>query len=135
MWLLILLGIFMCVAVCDLFLMNDKTNPCDTCVYRFCVSNQHPTVCDVCKDGSNYEAESEELDMRFDISNSSERIVKCVEKYDTSPYSCDYELLEIGKKYTVTNVDVFAYHTMITLKEFPGKEFNSVLFAESEDEG
>ena len=82
-----------------------------------------------------YEAESEELDIRFDISNSSERIVKCVEKYDTPPYSCDYELLEIGKLYTVTNVDVHSWHTMITLKEFPGKEFNSVLFAESEDEG
>ena len=72
--------------------------------------------------------------MKFDIFNSSERIVKCVEKYDTSPYSCDYELLEIGKKYTVTNVDMFAYYTMITLKEFPGKRFNSVLFAESENE-
>lgn len=28
------------------------------------------------------------------------------------------------------DVFVFGYYTMITLKEFPGKEFNSVLFAE-----
>lgn len=70
--------------------------------------------------------------MDFDIFNSSERIVKCVEKHDTTPFSCDYELLEVGKKYTVTDVDVHSWHTMITLKEFPGKRFNSVLFAESE---
>ena len=69
----------------------------------------------------------------MDIFNDSERIVKCVRKYDTSPYSCDYELLEVGKKYTVTGVDVQGWYTMITLKEFPGKRFNSVLFAESEE--
>lgn len=71
--------------------------------------------------------------MDFDIFNSSERIIKCVRKYDTSPYSCDYELLEIGKKYTVTDVDVHGWYTMITLKEFPCKRFNSVLFEESEE--
>lgn len=71
--------------------------------------------------------------MDFDIFNSLERIVKCVKKYDTSPYSCDYELLEVGKKYTVTDVDRYSWHTMITLKEFPDKKFNSVLFAESEE--
>ena len=36
----------------------------------------------------------------MDIFDGSERIVKCVKKYDTSPYSCDYELLEIAGKYT-----------------------------------
>ena len=56
---LISIGILMCVVVCGLFLTNDKPNPCDNCVYRFCVSNQHPTICDECKDGSNHEAESE----------------------------------------------------------------------------
>lgn len=71
--------------------------------------------------------------MDFDIFNSSERIIKCVRKYDTSPYPCDYELLEIGKKYTVTDVDVHGWYTMITLKEFPCKRFNSVLFEESEE--
>lgn len=68
----------------------------------------------------------------MDIFDGSERIVKCVRKYDTSPYSGDYELLEVGKKYTVTNVDLHSCYTMITLKEFPGKRFNSVLFEESE---
>lgn len=69
----------------------------------------------------------------MDIFNGTKRIVKCVRKYDTSPYSGDYELLEVGKKYTVTDVDVYSWHTMITLKEFPGKRFNSVLFEESEE--
>ena len=31
-----------------------KQNPCDTCQNRFCVSNQHPTICDDCQNGSNY---------------------------------------------------------------------------------
>ena len=68
----------------------------------------------------------------MDIFDGSERIVKCVRKYDTSPYSGDYELLEIAGKYTVTNVDLHGCYTIISLKEFPGKRFNSVLFEESE---
>ena len=66
----------------------------------------------------------------MDIFNNKERKVECVRKYDTSPYGCDYEELEIGKEYTVTNVDVYGWYTMITLAEFPNKRFNSVLFDE-----
>lgn len=29
-------------------------NICNSCAYRFCASNQHPTICDECKSGSNY---------------------------------------------------------------------------------
>lgn len=76
------------------------------------------------------EATVEERTM--DIFNNKERKVKCVRKYDTSPYGCDYEDLEIGKEYTVTNVDVYNWYTMITLAEFPNKRFNSVLFDEVE---
>ena len=68
----------------------------------------------------------------MNIFNHSERVIKCVEKYDTSPYKGDYELLEIGKEYTVTDIEVHGWYTMIRLKEFPGKRFNSVLFEESE---
>lgn len=68
----------------------------------------------------------------MDIFNNEERKVKCVRKYDTSPYGCDYEDLEIGKEYTVTNVEVHGWYTMITLSEFPNKRFNSVLFDEVE---
>ena len=68
----------------------------------------------------------------MDIFNNKERKVKCVRKYDTSPYWCDYELLEIGKEYTVTNVDVGSFVTFIELKELPNYRFNSVLFEEVE---
>ena len=70
----------------------------------------------------------------MNIFNDKERKIKCIDKYDTSPYGCDYELLEVGKEYTVTNIDVHGWFTMIRLKEFPDKEFNSVLFVESEEE-
>ena len=71
------------------------------------------------------------MDSNFDIFNRAERKVKCIAKYDTSPYGlCDYEVLEIGKEYTVVNVDVYSWYTMITLQEFPNKRFNSVLFSE-----
>lgn len=62
MILLIPIGIFMCAVVFELFLTNDKPNPCDSCVYRFCASNQHPTICDECKDWSNHKAESEDAE-------------------------------------------------------------------------
>ena len=66
----------------------------------------------------------------MDIFNNKERKIKCIDKYDTSPYDCDYELLEVGKEYTVTNIDVYNWFTMIELKEFPNNQFNSVLFEE-----
>lgn len=70
----------------------------------------------------------------MDIFNDKERKIKCIDKYDTSPYCCDYKLLEVGKEYTVTNIDVYDWFTMIELKEFPNKQFNSVLFEEIESE-
>lgn len=66
----------------------------------------------------------------MNVRNHSRRKVVCTDKYDTSPFGCDYELLEVGKEYTVTNVDMGGFVTMITLEEFPDKEFNSVLFGE-----
>ena len=68
----------------------------------------------------------------MDIFNNNERKIRCVNKYDTSPYRCDYNLLEVGKEYTVTKIHVYSWFTMIELKEFPNKEFNSVLFEEIE---
>ena len=38
-------------------------------------------------------------------------------------------LLEIGKIYTVTNVEVYSWFTLYKLKEFGDKQFNSVDFA------
>lgn len=69
----------------------------------------------------------------MNIFNDKERKIKCIDKYDTSPYVCNYDLLEVGKEYTVTKIHVYSWFTMIELKEFPNKKFNSVLFEESED--
>lgn len=72
----------------------------------------------------------------MDIFNGQERKIRCIDKYDTSPYGCEYELLEVGKEYTVTDIYVYGFFTMIHFKEFPNQEFNSVLFeeiAESEE--
>ncbi|MCM1215458.1 MAG: hypothetical protein NC548_13175 [Lachnospiraceae bacterium] len=38
------------------------------------------------------------------------------------------EILVKGKVYTISQVDVYGFHTEIYLKEFPGHYFNSVLF-------
>lgn len=68
----------------------------------------------------------------MDIFNDKERKIKCIDKYDTSPYRCDYELLEVGKEYTLIGVNVYSSFSMVQLKEIPDKEFNSVLFEEIE---
>ena len=43
---------------------------------------------------------------------------------------CGYNspLLEIGKIYTITDIEVHPWHTLFTLEEFPDKQFNSVDF-------
>ena len=64
----------------------------------------------------------------FDIWNDSERKVVCV-RTSTDIHS----LLEIGKEYTVANVDVHSWNTDVYLKEFGGDiSFNSVCFNEIE---
>ena len=72
--------------------------------------------------------------MGIHLYDNNERKVRCVDKYDTTPYRCDYELLEIGKEYTLIDITVYSCYTMITLAEFPGKRFNSVLFTEVTDD-
>ncbi len=67
----------------------------------------------------------------FDIFNNKERKIICTSKHDTMYIGeSDYEKLEVGKTYTVTNVDVHGWYTMLTLAEFPDEEFNSVYFSE-----
>jgi hypothetical protein len=72
------------------------------------------------------------------IFNGKEFKIKCIDKYDMKPYytcirelleiSSNYELLEVGKEYTVTNIRIYETITLLTLKEFPNKEFISALF-------
>ena len=70
--------------------------------------------------------------MEFDIWNSSERKVLCTRNdYDGMMVSSyNHHLLEVGKIYTVEDVEVHSRHTLVYLKEFPGVSFNSVVFEE-----
>lgn len=61
------------------------------------------------------------------IFNNKEFKIKCIDKFDTIPH-CDYEVLEIGKEYTVTGIRMCNDDIFLTLKEFPNKEFISDLF-------
>ena len=70
--------------------------------------------------------------MEFDIRNNNERKVLCIDNYEHGMMASSYNhhLLEVGKEYTVVDVEVHPWHTLVFLKEFPGKSFNSVVFEE-----
>lgn len=72
--------------------------------------------------------------MGFDIFNSEERKVVCVSNKDHNFFSSDDNapLLTIGEQYTVSEVEIYSWHTDVYLKEFPGVHFNSVCFEEIE---
>ena len=73
--------------------------------------------------------------MEFDIFNSKCRPVKCVEN-ELCSMSVNHEnagMLTVGQIYNVTDVEVHSWHTLISLKEFPGYQFNSVQFEEVEE--
>lgn len=68
----------------------------------------------------------------MNIWNSKPREVLCI-RNDTDPMMqvCEnHHLLEIGKTYTIQYVEVHCWHTVVYLYEFPGKQFNSVMFEE-----
>ena len=71
----------------------------------------------------------------FDIFNSKPRKVKCVRNDECGMMvnSQNHYLLEIGKIYTVADVEVFSWFTSVYLEEFPGTPFNSVMFEEIDD--
>ena len=68
----------------------------------------------------------------MDIWNNDVREVVCVcnDNGSTMPNRDNAQLLTVGKKYTVIDVEVHSWHTLVTLKEFPNEQFNSVLFEE-----
>lgn len=68
----------------------------------------------------------------FDIWNSERREVLCVDNSEMGMMvsSHNHSLLEIGKHYTVSGVEVNAWYTLVRLEEFPGRTFNSVAFNE-----
>ena len=70
--------------------------------------------------------------MGLNIFDKTERKVRCIrnDKDGMMVSSDNHHLLEVGKEYTLTNTEVHPWYTVITLKEFPGKTFNSVVFNE-----
>lgn len=41
-----------------------------------------------------------------------------------------HDLLTVNKQYTVASVDVGSWISYVTLEEFPGEQFNTVLFSD-----
>lgn len=69
----------------------------------------------------------------MDIFDSSERQVVCVANDHRTYGDNPTDYLKVGERYTVIGVDVDDWYTLVTLAEFPDKEFNSVLFEEIEE--
>ena len=69
----------------------------------------------------------------MDIFNKRERQVRCI-RNDSDVWNGGTfaNLLTVGESYTVEWIDVHSWYTLVGLREFPGKEFNSVLFEEVE---
>lgn len=71
----------------------------------------------------------------MDIFNDWTREVVCVRNRDNGCFPCrdNAKFLTVGKKYTVTDIDVHSWYSLVRLKEFPGFQFNSVLFDEIDE--
>lgn len=71
----------------------------------------------------------------MDIFNSRVRKLKCVSNEDHGWCSGDENahLLTVGDTYTMVDIEVHSWHTLVWLEEFPGVEFNSSCFEECED--
>lgn len=72
------------------------------------------------------------MNKEFNIFNSQKRKVKCYRNDEDGAIvaSENHHLLEIGKEYTVYDVQVYSWHTLVYLEEFPNTPFNSVMFEE-----
>lgn len=68
----------------------------------------------------------------MDVRNFAEREIVCVCNENNNFFGCDKNspLLEVGKTYTVVNIDIHSWHSEVELKEFPNIMFNSICFDE-----
>lgn len=73
----------------------------------------------------------------MNIYNTKPRKIKCIRNDDKAwgGGGENHHLLEIGKEYTLEDVEIHSLHTIVYIKEFPNLEFNSVVFEELENEG
>lgn len=67
--------------------------------------------------------------MELNINNGTAREVVC-KRVETGNYFPNGNLVQKGKKYHLVKMEVHPWYTNVYLKEFPGKVFNSVQFAE-----
>ena len=72
--------------------------------------------------------------MDIDIYNTKSRKIRCVKNDDDvwGGGGENHHILEIGEEYTLEDVEVHSWHTIIYLEEFPNVKFNSVAFEEIE---
>jgi hypothetical protein len=68
----------------------------------------------------------------MDIFNDKVRKIICINNDDSNAWGINGagHLLTVGKEYTLIDVEVHSWHTRVTLEEFPGMQFNSILFEE-----
>lgn len=67
----------------------------------------------------------------MEIFNNRPRKIVCIDNsHNTFGDDNVVHLLKIGMKYTLMYVDVYSFYSLITLREFPNLQFNSVLFEE-----
>lgn len=68
----------------------------------------------------------------MDIYNTKRRKIKCVRNDDDVWVVVvkNHHLLEVGKEYTLEDIIVHSWHTIVYIEEFPDVEFNSVAFEE-----
>ena len=72
----------------------------------------------------------------MDISNDKVRQIVCVTndvRSSTFPGWEHADLLTVGKCYTLVDVEVHSWHTLVTIQEFPDLQFNSCIFDEVGD--
>lgn len=70
----------------------------------------------------------------MNIFDNSIRKIICI-RNDNDTWGCsgNGSLLTVGKQYTLVDTNVHGWYTEIELAEFPGKQFNSVLFEEVDE--
>lgn len=66
----------------------------------------------------------------MDIFNSEVRKIRCISNDSDLWFGANHHLLEVGKIYTLDDLDVHPWYTYVYLVEFPGVHFNSVVFEE-----
>lgn len=68
----------------------------------------------------------------MNIFNNKTRKIVCVENDDSNSwgFSGTGHLLTVGAEYTLVDVEVHSWHSVVELKEFPNIQFNSILFEE-----